>query len=38
MADPRVIVSFDYDNSLTDKNLFAGQIKNSRTPEPLAKL
>ena len=32
MADPRAFISFDYDNNLTDKNLFVGQIKNSRTP------
>lgn len=32
MAEPRAFISFDYDNNLTDKNLFVGQIKNSRTP------
>ena len=32
MADPRVFISFDFDNNLTSKNLFVGQIKNSRTP------
>ena len=32
MADPRAFVSFDFDNNLTSKNLFVGQIKNSRTP------
>lgn len=32
MADPRAFISFDFDNNLTDKNLFVGQIKNSRTP------
>ena len=32
MTDPRAFLSFDYDNNLTDKNLFVGQIKNSRTP------
>ena len=32
MADPRAFISFDYDNNLSDKNLFVGQIKNSRTP------
>lgn len=32
MADPRAFISFDYDNNLTNKNLFVGQIKNSRTP------
>jgi hypothetical protein len=32
MADPRAFISFDFDNNLTEKNLFVGQIKNSRTP------
>lgn len=32
MADPRAFISFDYDNNLTNKTLFVGQIKNSRTP------
>lgn len=32
MADPRAFISFDFDNNLADKNLFVGQIKNSRTP------
>ena len=32
MAAPRAFISFDYDNNLTDKILFVGQIKNSRTP------
>ena len=32
MADPRAFISFDYDNNLTEKYLFVGQIKNSRTP------
>ena len=32
MADPRAFISFDYDHDLTSKNLFVGQIKNSRTP------
>ena len=32
MADPRAFISFDFDNNLTDKNLFVGQIKNSHTP------
>jgi len=31
-ADPRAFISFDYDNNATEKVLFAGQIKNSRTP------
>ena len=32
MADPRAFISFDFDHNLADKNLFVGQIKNSRTP------
>jgi hypothetical protein len=32
MADPRAFISFDYDNNSTEKMLFAGQAKNSRTP------
>lgn len=32
MADPRVFISFDFDNNKTEKDLFAGQAKNSRTP------
>ena len=32
MADPRAFISFDFDNNLTSKNLFVGQIKNSTTP------
>lgn len=33
MADPRAFVSFDFDNNLTEKNLFAGQAKtDSPTP------
>ena len=32
MADPRAFISFDFDNNLTSKNLFVGQIKNSSTP------
>ena len=31
MANPRAFTSFDCDNNLTDKILFVGQIKNSRT-------
>lgn len=31
-SDPRAFISFDYDNNSTDKILFVGQIKNSRTP------
>lgn len=31
--EPRAFISFDYDNNLSDKNLFAGQLrKNSPTP------
>ena len=32
MANPRAFISFDFDNNLTEKNLFVGQAKNSRTP------
>jgi hypothetical protein len=33
MADPRAFVSFDFDNNVTEKNLFAGQAKkDSPTP------
>lgn len=32
MADPRAFISFDYDHNNTEKILFAGQAKNSRTP------
>lgn len=32
MADPRAFISFDFDNNSTEKMLFAGQSKNSRTP------
>lgn len=32
MADPRVFVSFDFDNNENEKMLFSGQAKNSRTP------
>jgi hypothetical protein len=33
MAEPRAFVSFDFDNNLTQKNLFAGQAKrDSPTP------
>lgn len=31
-TDPRAFISFDYDNNATEKILFVGQIKNSRTP------
>jgi hypothetical protein len=32
MADPRAFISFDADHDMNEKNLFAGQAKNSRTP------
>lgn len=32
MADPRTFVSFDYDHDSTEKILFVGQAKNSKTP------
>jgi hypothetical protein len=32
MADPRAFISFDFDNNKTEKVLFAGQAKHSRTP------
>jgi hypothetical protein len=32
MANPRAFISFDFDNNKTEKELFVGQIKNSRTP------
>ena len=32
MADPRVFISFDFDHDETEKMLFAGQAKNSKTP------
>lgn len=32
MADPRAFISFDFDNNSTEKMLFSGQAKNSRTP------
>ena len=32
MLNPRAFISFDFDNNLTEKYLFAGQAKNSRTP------
>lgn len=32
MADPRAFISFDFDNNKTEKDLFAGQAKNYRTP------
>lgn len=32
MADPRAFISFDFDHDETEKNLFVGQGKNSKTP------
>ena len=32
MSSPRAFISFDFDNNSTEKLLFVGQIKNSRTP------
>ena len=32
MANPRVFISFDFDNNSGEKLYFAGQAKNSRTP------
>lgn len=32
MADPRAFISFDFDHNETEKNLFVGQAKNSKTP------
>ncbi len=32
MADPRVFISFDFDHDETEKNLFVGQSRNSKTP------
>jgi hypothetical protein len=32
MADPRAFISFDFDHDKNEKELFAGQCKNSRTP------
>lgn len=32
MSTPRAFISFDFDNNETEKHLFAGQSKNSRTP------
>ncbi len=31
MADPRAFISFDIDHNETEKNLFVGQSKNSKT-------
>ncbi len=32
MADPRAFISFDFDHNETEKTLFFGQSKNSKTP------
>ncbi|ABQ18883.1 TIR domain-containing protein [Vibrio cholerae] len=32
MANPRAFISFDFDHNVTQKNLFVGQSKNSKTP------
>ncbi|OED47180.1 hypothetical protein ACH42_03260 [Endozoicomonas sp. (ex Bugula neritina AB1)] len=32
MADPRAFISFDFDHDETEKMLFVGQGKNSKTP------
>lgn len=32
MADPRAFISFDFDHDETEKNLFVGQSRNSKTP------
>lgn len=32
MAKPRAFISFDFDHNKTDRDLFVGQIKNSKTP------
>lgn len=32
MSNPRAFISFDFDNNETEKHLFAGQAKNSKTP------
>ncbi len=32
MADPRAFISFDFDHDETEKILFVGQSKNSKTP------
>lgn len=32
MANPRVFISFDFDHNETEKILFVGQSKNSKTP------
>src|SRR3989338_2581327 len=32
MTDPRAFISFDFDHNETEKHLFAGQAKHSKTP------
>lgn len=32
MSDPRAFISFDFDHNETEKILFTGQAKNSKTP------
>ncbi|MFA6193624.1 MAG: TIR domain-containing protein [Parcubacteria group bacterium] len=32
MTNPRVFISFDFDHNETEKHLFVGQAKNSKTP------
>ena len=32
MANPRAFISFDFDHNETERNLFVGQSKNSKTP------
>ncbi len=32
MSDPRAFISFDFDHNESEKMLFVGQAKNSRTP------
>ena len=32
MANPRAFISFDFDHNETEKKLFVGQAKNSKTP------
>lgn len=32
MSDPRAFISFDFDHNESEKNLFIGQSKNSKTP------
>lgn len=32
MANPRAFISFDFDHNETEKTLFVGQSKNSKTP------